>query len=83
MIQKIFSIYDIKAGAYLNPFFMSSKGLAIRAFTDLVNDQTTQFNKHSEDYTLFEIGEFDDQSATIDTHKTPEPIGKAIEFINE
>lgn len=56
---KIFSIYDSKANAFLTPFFMASAGLAIRAITDLVEDPNHQFNKHSADYTLFQLGEFD------------------------
>lgn len=80
MIQKVFSVYDSKAEAYLQPFFMMSKGEAVRGFTDLANDANTCFGKHPEDYTLFEIGEYDNSEGhlvPLDAHIS---IGKAIEY---
>lgn len=80
MIQKMFTVYDSKLEAYLQPFFMASKGQAIRAFTDSVNDTTTQFNKHPEDFTLFEIGEYDDSKGQVSNLITPNSLGVALEY---
>ena len=52
MIVKVFGIYDSKAEAYLPPFFMKSKGEAIRAITAHVNDSQHNFCKYAEDFTL-------------------------------
>lgn len=65
MILKIFTVYDQKAKAFLPPFFMAQRPAAERAFSDCVNDDTHQFGKHPEDYTLMEIGEFNDESGII------------------
>ena len=81
MMLKIYSVYDSKAEAYLQPFFMQSRGAAIRAFGDAVNDVNHVFAKHSGDYTLFEIGEFSDESASILSYATPVSLGVAIEFV--
>lgn len=78
---KIFTIYDIKAQSYLPPFYMQSTGQAMRAFEDTVNDETTQFSKHPEDFVIFEVGSFDDQTCTFDLQKTPITLAKAIELI--
>ena len=83
MIHKIFTVYDSKVEAYLPPFYQQSKGAAIRAFTDTCNEAGHPFNKHPEDYTMFELGAFDDTGANFELHKTPISIGVAIEFINE
>lgn len=56
MMQKIFTIYDSKAHAYLPPFFLPEAGMAVRVFSDCVNDKSHQFSKHPGDYTLFQIG---------------------------
>ena len=32
MVTKIFSVYDEKAKAFGNPFFMVNKGMALRGF---------------------------------------------------
>lgn len=80
MKLKIYTTYDSKAEAYLQPFFMSSRGEAIRAWQDVVNDQKTQFFKHPEDFTFFELGEYDAISGTIDTYKSKISLGTAVEF---
>lgn len=83
MIFKVFTVYDSKAGAYLSPFMFSSKGEALRAFVDAVNDEKSLFYKHPEDYTLFEIATFDNISAKYDSLLTPLSMGVAVEFKNE
>lgn len=81
MILKIFTVHDSKAEAYLPPFFMSSRGQAIRAFTDTIADRSTQFSKHPADFTLFEIGEYDDQKGTLTQYETKQNLGLALDFI--
>lgn len=83
MIQHIFTVFDSKAAAYLQPFYASTKGVAIRQFSDAVNDPGHQFARHGEDYTLFELGHFDDQNAQFHLHSTPLSIGVAVEFTKE
>ena len=81
MIMQIFSVYDSKAEAFMQPFFMTSKGQAVRAFTDLVRDDSSSLNKHPEDYALFHIGQFDDSDASISMLAAPQSLGLAIEYV--
>lgn len=81
MLHKIFSVYDSKAELYLTPFFMKTKGEAVRGFEDVANDKNSAIGRHAEDYTLFELGEYDDCSAIFSLHKTPISIGVALEFV--
>lgn len=83
MKLKIFTVYDSKVEAFLRPFFMQSKGEAIRAFEDTCQDQKSQLNKHPEDFTLFEIGEYDDSNAGIITHQAKIALGTALEHIKK
>lgn len=83
MILNIFTVYDSKAEAYLQPFFMKSKGEAVRAFTDIVNDGTSQFNKHPSDYTLFHVGAYDDGDSSFVILPTPVSLGLAIEYMKQ
>lgn len=73
MKHRIFAVYDVKAYAYLPPFFMPEKGMAARVFSDCVESESHQFGKHPEDYTLFFIGSFDDETAEI-VSITPETV---------
>jgi len=79
MKHKIFTIFDSKAKAYLTPFFLHEDGMAIRVFADCINDETHQFGKHPEDYTLFCIGSWDDEKAKFLTNN-PIALGNGIEF---
>lgn len=65
MLVQIFSVYDIKSKSFGQPFYSLTRGTAIRSFTDLVNDPQTSINKYPDDFTLFEIGTFDDNSGEI------------------
>lgn len=82
MIQKIFCVHDRAAGAYLNPFFMASRGLALRAFSELVEDEKHAFGKHPGDYVLYEIGTWNDQEADIVLEDEPEHLGSGVEFLS-
>lgn len=80
MTQKVFTVYDSKVGAYMQPFFMRSKGEALRAFESAVNDPQTMFCKHPQDYVLFEIGEYDELHGLLIPHSAPQSVVVAIEL---
>ena len=80
MEYKVYSIFDSKIEAFLQPFCAQTKGQAIRMFTDSVNDPQTMFSKHPEDYVLFELGSWFDDSGRYAVHTAPVSIGIAIEF---
>lgn len=65
------------------PFYMNSTGAAARAFEDSVNDSSHAFNKHPADYTLFEIGTFNDQNAEITLLELRINIANAIEVLTD
>lgn len=78
--MRIYSVLDIKAEAHLQPQFYRTKGEALRAFEAAVTDTNSQFHKFAPDYTLFELGEFDESSASIVTHAKPLLLANASEF---
>lgn len=81
MELKIFTIRDEKAEAYLPPFFLPQSGMALRTFTDCVNSKDHQFGAHPHDYTIFEIGVFNDRNAGIEIYNAPKPLGNGVEFL--
>lgn len=83
MILKIFTVYDSKAEAFLQPFMFNSAGQALRAFVDSVNDSNHQFARHPEDFTLFELGTYDDNGAKFDLLDSPKSLGLALEFVSK
>lgn len=79
MLLQVFSIYDSKVEAYLQPFFAPTKGAAIRYFSDAIADPQHQFFKHCEDFTLFHLGSYDDSGGLFDCD-APVSVGNAVEF---
>lgn len=80
MIHEVFSVYDKKAKAFITPFFLPTVGMAVRAFTDAVNQEGHAWNKHPEDYQLFKIGQFDDSNGVV-TPEISEPVISAQEVL--
>ena len=74
----VFSIHDIKAEAYLPPFVCPTEGIATRTFADCVADPTHQFSKNPDDYTLFKLGTFDDETGLF-SQVTPETLGNGLQ----
>lgn len=65
----VYSIFDVKAGVFNTPFFQVNDQVAKRAFSDLVNDPQSMLFKHPEDFTLWRLGEFDDQLGDFEETK--------------
>ena len=81
MNLKVFAIYDAKAESYLPPFHMTATGLALRAFQDMACDKSHQIGQHPEDYTLFELGEFDQFKGQYKIPPNKKPLGNALEYV--
>lgn len=79
MITKFFAVYDHAAKAYMQPFQMQTRGQAIRGWIDAVNDPKTQFSKHPQDFVLYEIASYDDESGSFENTNPPQPLGTALE----
>jgi hypothetical protein len=67
--------------------FVPSVGVAIRSFSDEVNRQSddNQLHNHPDDFDLYELGEFDDNSGTFALHDQPKllSLGKQVKIPKE
>lgn len=61
----IYSVYDTAAGLYSRPFFTQTDAEARRSFNDIAMDAEHPIGKHPEDYSLFRIGIFDDNTGLL------------------
>lgn len=66
MKLRVFAVRDVKAEGFDRPFTMGSAGQAVRQFGDWCRDGQTLLGKHPEDFQLYEVGFFDDQSAELE-----------------
>jgi len=79
MIYNMYSVYDIKAEAYAPPFFLARDEVAKRTFLDAMSDPGHPMAAHPEDYVLYRLADFDDETGTVASVKQPVQImaGKA------
>ena len=80
MQLSLFSIRDSRANCYTNPFFMPSKGAAIRAFGDEVSNQKSLLSQHPSDFALYEHGTFDDETGVFFAFLEPVLLSSASDF---
>jgi hypothetical protein len=79
MKMVIVSILDTAAGAYGRPAFVASEGVAIRQFQDEVNRKSddNQLYKHPDDFQMYYLGTYDDNSGGMDLLASPKLISRA------
>lgn len=68
MMMKMFAVFDSKASTFGLPFADQREEAAIRNFGDAVRDGSNPNNlwhKHPEDFSLFQVGEFDMNSGEL------------------
>lgn len=78
MKTPMFSVYDSKAEAYLPPFLSQNANVAIRSMRQAISDPNHSFCKHAEDYTLFEVGTFDDNTGDVINTEPKKSLGNAL-----
>ena len=81
MVLVACSVFDVKASAYMQPFFVANTSMAIRGFGDAVNNPETGISKHPEDFQLYKVADFDDNKGLFIPCPVPEFLSKAVDFI--
>lgn len=78
-MKKVFAVHDTKAACFGSPLFFSTRGEAMRAFGDEANRAESMIHKHSTDFVLYEIGEYDEVTGVL-TPQKHHCIGFASDF---
>ena len=63
MKYAVCAVKDRAVNAFNRPIYVPTVGVAIRSFTDEVNRKDSELQNHPEDYDLYEIGQWDDETA--------------------
>jgi len=77
----MFSMYDNKLEGFMRPFFLQTKAVAVRAIIDLAKDPKEATAQHPGDYTLYQLGTFEDHSGEIQQFTPPLRVGVVSELI--
>lgn len=78
--MKMYTVHDAAAKAYLPPFTTPSERDALASFKQASEDTNSNICKFSSDFTLIEIGEFDERTNVLTAHKAPITIINAAKF---
>lgn len=79
-IKKVLSVFDDKVGAFSQPFMSVNRQAALRDFQRAVEDQNLDLFHFPDDYVLFELGEFDDESGLITAVTPPVFLSRGSAF---
>ena len=77
MKYAVCAVKDRAVDAYNRPLYVPTVGVAIRSFTDECNKKDSELHIHPEDYDLYEIGSWDDQTAIYSALEAPRVIARA------
>lgn len=80
-MTNMYAVYDMKAAAFLQPFFSALDATAIRAMSAVVNDPTSMIHKFPGDYALFQIGTFDEQLGQLTGTNPPRQMCMAAALL--
>lgn len=81
MLRKLFAIYDVKAEFFMGPYCYRTIGEAQREFSALANDMNTAVGKNPEDFSLFELGSFDDTSGMVTMDAQPMQVRTGLQAV--
>lgn len=73
---KVLAIKDRALDTFMQPFYSPAIGAAIRGFQDAIADQSTPMSKHPEDYDLYHLADFDNETGKYEM--LPQPLQVAI-----
>lgn len=79
MKSMVFSVYDSACEAYLPIFIAPTVGYAMRMFKD-ASIEGGKFHDHAADFTLFQIGTWDDSGGIMDGSMVNKSLGNALEI---
>jgi len=84
MVTRLYALHDSKAKAYQQPFYQMNDGLALRMVQDAMTDGKQMFCRHPEDYSLWFLGEFDDETGLLQSPDTgPAVIIQLVQLVPE
>lgn len=85
MKLKIFSIHDSAAKVYARPFLFSTSAEAMRMFETQVNDKEKGglIAAHPDQFTLYQIGEYDDTTGKLTSGEVCMSLGNGINFVKD
>lgn len=83
MRYKVLAIRDRAADTFSQPMFFASLGSGVRAFGDEVKrvHENNNLNKHPEDFDLFHLADYDDDTGTFEGLSRPVQVAIGKDYM--
>lgn len=78
--HKIFVLKDDKSATYGPPIVEQTRGMLIRSIQEGLAQGTAIWAKHPQDFTLFEMGEYDPRTGNIELYESKSCLGLVQDF---
>lgn len=79
----VFSVFDSKANAFMKPFFAVNRQVALRSFGSAANNPDHDFHRFATDFTLMELGTFDESNGFLEVLEAPKSLALAATLVQE
>lgn len=79
----VYVVYDVKADVYSQPMLLTNDQVAIRIITNCVNKKGHNYNLNPEDYYLYRMGDYEDNTGRIEQPERLELITSAIAVVRK
>lgn len=83
MILGIYTVFDRKAGAHLQPFYARSDAEAMRMIKETLLSGKSKLCAFPEDFHLYSLGDFDDQTGEIQPGDKVSPVASVSEILDD
>lgn len=79
---KIYAIRDAAISGFMKPWVAKTNGEAIRTFQNVVNSKDDQnlISKHPEQFDLYLVADFDEDTGKVKAYEPTMHLAKAIEY---
>lgn len=78
MKLNVIAVFDKKTALYDQPFTIRHNGDAIRQWDIVRTNQETRYGKNPEDFDLFQIGTYDDETGTFENLTPPTHLASGV-----
>lgn len=71
------AVRDSAVDAFMRPFFVPSTAFAVRSFGEAVKEAGSPMSQAPQDYALFELGSFDEETGRFENLESPRQLIRA------
>lgn len=82
LVLNVYSVRDLKAECYSQPYFASNDAVAVRMFSDVCKDVETPIGAHPSDYALFRVGVWNTESGSLAGTDVPIPVMTGVDAMS-